>query len=145
MIYYVYVAYEGDVPRYVGFGKGRRYEHVNSGISKSYRLNKAHFQGITLRVEFVAQGLTKEEAEKLEIELIAQHKREDAGGTLWNETNGGVGYRAGHTDASRERIRASSKAMWANLTEDQRQARVAQFLKNGEKTRFKKGQNSVQH
>jgi hypothetical protein len=143
--YYVYVAYEGDIPRYVGFGKGRRHEHVNSGISKSYRLNKAHFAGIVLRVEFVAENLTQKDAEALEIKLIAKHKREDVGGTLWNETNGGVGYRAGHTDKSRAKIQSASKAMWARMSDEGREARVKQFLKNGEGTRFKKGHVSVRN
>ena len=38
--YYVYVASLGGVARYVGFGSGPRYKHVNSGVSHVRKLNE---------------------------------------------------------------------------------------------------------
>jgi len=65
----VYIArYKGDV-LYIGEGKRGRSEHVKSGISNIYTLNKLHFSGEVVDVEVIPCE-TKEQSKRLEKELI---------------------------------------------------------------------------
>lgn len=138
--YYVYIAYQDTIPRYIGFGKGRRFEHVNSGVSASYRLNKEHFAGAFFDVHIVKNNLSSKDAQTLEIELIKYHGLLRDGGTLYNETLGGIGFRAGHTEKMKEIISNASKKCWAEMTPEDRAERKRKFLENGKGTRFQKGQ-----
>lgn len=69
----VYIARdrEGDV-LYVGYGNFGRHKHCNSGTSHVFGLNEMFFlKGRdSILVEVVKQGITKQQAEKLEKELI---------------------------------------------------------------------------
>ncbi|PDS97535.1 hypothetical protein CO659_12790 [Rhizobium sp. S9] len=92
--FYVYTWHRPDKDEifYVGKGKGSR-------AGNTHRRN-AHFKNIITKlkdmnleptVTRVASGLSESDAFKLEIELIAKHKRVSDGGTLCNLTDGGEG------------------------------------------------------
>lgn len=68
---YVTKDVDGEV-LYIGYGNIGRHKHCNSGISHVYELNEMFFlKGRdSILVEVVKQGLTKQQAEKLERELI---------------------------------------------------------------------------
>lgn len=69
-VYYVYQCYvEGDL-KYIGMGKGNRIDHCTSGKSSCSELNRDFHLGKLLTVEKVQEGLTKQQATELEIELI---------------------------------------------------------------------------
>ncbi len=74
MKYYVYVVKIGDEIVYIGKGSGARFEHVNSGTSHNYFLNKAHFEGIAMDVSIAFRFETDLEATLKESELISEHK-----------------------------------------------------------------------
>ena len=67
---YVYIAKVDGIPRYVGRGTRDRYKHTYSGTSNCYELNKAHFNGQDIKIEFVATGLSKEMAQVAEAYAI---------------------------------------------------------------------------
>lgn len=69
--YIVYVARgaEGEC-LYVGEGLPERWKHIISGTSHVYLANKHHFEGGFINVEVVRDDLSKDEARKLEAELI---------------------------------------------------------------------------
>lgn len=70
MKFYVYLAsIDGEV-KYVGKGKGLRYQHVNSGVSSCYQANKAHFEGLFIEIDFYKYFEFEEDALLLEKELI---------------------------------------------------------------------------
>ena len=69
-IYYVYAAFVDKKLKYIGKGKGNRYEHVTSGCSHVYGLNESYFQGKTIEVGIVRDNLTESEALDLEAGLI---------------------------------------------------------------------------
>lgn len=138
--YYVYIAYLDKIPRYIGFGKGNRYTHVNSGTSHQRKLNEVVLKDEKVFViQITATNLSKEEAQIKEIELIAFYGLLEEGGTLYNQTKGGIGYRAGHTKTSKEKISNASKEMWKNRTLPERNRIVTAWASKGEITRFKKG------
>lgn len=102
-IYYVYVYYDSNgAPFYVGYGKNNRmYDHLNeakknptplSGQHKLNKIRKILREESEPDIEVVKSNLSKEEACKLEIELIAKFGRSDLGlGPLTNMTKGGDG------------------------------------------------------
>jgi len=143
-MYYVYLAYLDDVPRYVGFGKRDRYKHVNSGVSSVRELNFHVLKyDKKFRIEFLKTNLSKSDAQKYEIKFIKQYGRLDVGGgTLFNHTFGGVGFRGGHTHISKEKIAKASKNMWDSMSENDKTSRINVFLDNGKNTRYKKGRYS---
>jgi hypothetical protein len=51
MKYVTYVAHDGKDAIYVGHGADKRHNHVNSGTSHVYQLNRDHFNGINYNVE----------------------------------------------------------------------------------------------
>ena len=72
---YVYVVLNnvrtcGDVI-YIGTGKGARHMHVNSGKSHNKELNRMYFANEPADKYLFADGLTKDDAGKLERDLIA--------------------------------------------------------------------------
>lgn len=81
MKHYIYIARIDDEIVYIGKGVGKRYEHVNSGISHNYFLNKAHFSGIVMDVEIYQRFDTDEEALAAESALIKLHNPK------WNNMN----------------------------------------------------------
>ena len=70
--YIVYVARHSGKVMYVGEGKPLRYLHLTSGTSHCYDANKHHFLGNSLKIDVVRTGLSKEEARKVEAELILE-------------------------------------------------------------------------
>ena len=66
--------------RYIGEGTTVRPAHINSGCSHNYKLNEHHFKRGPMRVELVAQHLSKDEALAIERLLIRGHRTSD----LWN-------------------------------------------------------------
>lgn len=80
-IHVVYIARDtvGDV-RYIGEGDPTRPNHVNSGVSHVYNLNKEHFSGRPMAIQLYADKLTKSEALTIERLLIQKY----AGDSLWN-------------------------------------------------------------
>ncbi len=104
--YYVYNLIDADgVVRYVGKGTGRRVDsHLGmilalaagapaTRASKVHRRFAADIQiGRQLRAAVVAGGLSQADAYAMEASLIAKHRRETEGGTLWNVLAGGEGF-----------------------------------------------------
>lgn len=73
MTHEVYIArLDGDV-LYVGEGVKGRHQHVNSGVSNVYELNRLHFQGKVIDVE-VIECNSKKEADNIETRLILNLK-----------------------------------------------------------------------
>ena len=76
--YYVYAVYglHGEL-LYIGYGKGDRYKHCNSGMSSNKGLNRYYFnhgEGDCIRVEIIYEYLSKKEASGIEMNLIKQLK-----------------------------------------------------------------------
>jgi hypothetical protein len=72
--HYVYItSVDGEIV-YVGMGKGRRYAHTISGASGNKELNRLYFSGAKMITEIYQQGLSKQEASRLEMSLIAHLK-----------------------------------------------------------------------
>ena len=105
--YYVYNLIDTDgVVRYVGKGTGRRiYNHLGlaeaiaagalvARASNVHRRFAAEIRsGRRMRGVIVADGLNQPDAYEEEARLIAHHRRETEGGTLWNILAGGQGFR----------------------------------------------------
>lgn len=70
--YYVYVCKVDGEIKYVGMGSGLRYKHCTSGTSSCAELNRDYFEGKELKVEKLYKKLTKEEAERIEEEMISE-------------------------------------------------------------------------
>lgn len=70
--YYVYVAYTGTQPLYIGSGTVGRWKHVNSGASHSALVNQHFFTHGPFEITIHKDGLTKDEAVSLEYEMIAE-------------------------------------------------------------------------
>ncbi len=90
--YYVYVHLNPNTKEvfYVGIGKGNRAWNQWAGRNKFWEnyVNKHGFE-----VELISENLTRKQAEKIEINLIAELGRRqiDNGGTLVNRSSGGEG------------------------------------------------------
>tara|TARA_R110000803_G_C11829265_1_gene303056 strand:+ start:83 stop:667 length:585 start_codon:yes stop_codon:yes gene_type:complete len=95
---------------YVGIGKGNRAYNKWAGRNKFWDnyVNKHGFE-----VELVAEGLTRAQAGKIEIKLIAELGRRqiDEGGTLVNRSTGGDGGSVGytHTEAFKQKLSLDRK------------------------------------
>lgn len=72
--YYVYICTVDGELSYVGMGKGVRYTHCISGRSSCKELNRAYFQKAAMMVEVYKDSLSRQEALRLERELIEQLK-----------------------------------------------------------------------
>jgi hypothetical protein len=96
--YYVYTHLNPQTKEvfYVGIGKGNRAWNQWAGRNKFWEnyVNKHGFE-----VEIIAENLTRNQAGKIEIELIAHLGRRqiDEGGTLVNRSSGGDGGSGGYT------------------------------------------------
>lgn len=95
---YVYILYreDGITPFYVGKGRNDRWtEHERYAVrGQSYKDNiicKMLDAGISIPKKKVAEGISDEEALRIEIELIASIGRLHEGGPLANVTAGGEG------------------------------------------------------
>lgn len=78
--FYVYKGSINGVVMYVGMGSLDRMLHLNSGTSHVYEANKAHFNGVTVDVYKVKDGLTRTEALTFERQLIEDEQPQ------WNLT-----------------------------------------------------------
>ena len=72
--YYIYGAYgkNGEL-LYIGYGKGSRYKHCNTGISSSKALNRYYFlngENKCIKVEKLFENLLLEDATHLELLCI---------------------------------------------------------------------------
>lgn len=61
---------DGEV-KYVGKGKGFRFQHVNSGISSCYWANKAHFEGKFIDIDFYRHFEFEKDALEFERYMIS--------------------------------------------------------------------------
>jgi len=141
MDYYIYLASLNDIPRYVGFGRKKRFKHVNSGTSHVRKLNEVVLRDRKLfSITILIKGLSKSEASEKERSFIEKFGREDLGtGSLWNETNGGIGFRNYHTDKTKNDISNALRLRWSNYSTEERNRAKTVFLNLGRKTQFKKG------
>lgn len=74
-IYYVYIVRYKEEIVYIGKGKYRRYEHINSGCSHIYEANRLHHsEGAKFDVDIIHKNSTDESATAKEKELILKHK-----------------------------------------------------------------------
>lgn len=71
----VYIGRVDGIIKYIGHGKKGRHKHLNSGVSHIYQANQLHFLGGCVEVS-VDVYKTKEEASRIEKELIVKHKPE---------------------------------------------------------------------
>lgn len=73
-IYYVYQCFvEGEL-KYIGMGKGGRINHCTSGKSSCPELNRDFHAGKTLTVVKIQDKITKQEASRLEMDLIWENE-----------------------------------------------------------------------
>jgi len=68
--HYVYAVFVEKKLKYIGKGKGNRFEHGVSGCSHVFGLNECYFQGKLIEVGIVRDGLSDESACSLEVDLI---------------------------------------------------------------------------
>jgi hypothetical protein len=89
--FYGYVAFSEGIPRYVGVGPWKHWEHVNSGQSHNQALDLLVRSGQQLEIEVFPLG-TWDQCQSWEIDRIREYGRMDLQtGTLFNLTNGGDG------------------------------------------------------
>ncbi len=112
--YYVYTHLNPQTKEifYVGIGKGNRAWNQWAGRNKFWEnyVNKYGFE-----VELVAENLTRNQAGKIEIELIAHLGRRqiEEGGTLVNRSLGGDGGSVGytHTEEYKQKLSKERKGI----------------------------------
>lgn len=109
--YYVYVHLNPNTKEvfYVGIGKGNRAWNQWAGRNKFWEnyVNKHGFE-----VELISENLTRKQAEKIEINLIAELGRRqiDEGGTLVNRSSGGEGSTGyTHTEEYKQKLSEDRK------------------------------------
>lgn len=73
-VYYVYQCFVDGELKYIGMGKGNRYQHCKSGKSSCIQLNKDFHDGKDIEVVFYEKGLTQAEASAVETDLIWDYK-----------------------------------------------------------------------
>lgn len=127
--YYVYIFSYNDVPFYVGLGKnGRWRQHFHNTPFKegnnSYRYRKIrkliNSDDEKIQVHIAAHRLSIEEAQNLEMKLIAEYGRKRDGGTLTNMSIGGESGANGreHTEEFKQRHSIKSRGQNSKVTED---------------------------
>lgn len=145
-VYYVYQLRRADRqdPFYIGMGRGdRMYQHLdgrdgNPTTHKNHTIKKALGEGVEVLAECLKSGLSKDDALRLEIELIAMWGRADKGlGPLTNLTDGGESPDSQSSYWLPERKEAKSKEVkeyfdrHPEAREINRQRTIQQFLKPG--------------
>ena len=125
---YAYLREDGT-PYYIGMGQGKR------AWSKRHHVSLPPLD----RIQIIKEGITRQEAIELEIELIAKYGRKDLGnGILYNRTNGGDGaaqigekngmYGKKHTAEALDKIRqARARQKMKPLTEQQKRTLSRKF------------------
>ena len=111
MKHYVYIHLNPQTKEvfYVGIGKGNRAWNRRAGrnnFCENY-VNKYGFE-----VELIAENLTRKQAEKIEMQLIASLGRRqiDEGGTLVNRSSGGDGSKGyTHTEEFKRKLSEKKK------------------------------------
>jgi len=123
---------------YVGLGKGNRAHNQWSGRNKFWDnyVNKHGFE-----VEFIAENLTRKQAGKIEIQLIAELGRRqiDEGGILVNRSTGGDGGCVGytHTEAFKQKLSLDRKGKCTRKVRklsEEAKAKISKSLKGREIT-----------
>ncbi len=112
--YYVYTHLNPQTKEifYVGIGKGNRAWNKGAGRNKFWEnyVNKYGFE-----VEIIAENITRNQAGKIEIELIAHLGRRqiEEGGTLVNRSLGGDGGSVGytHTEEYKQKLSKERKGI----------------------------------
>jgi len=110
--YYVYTHLNPQTKEifYVGIGKGNRAWNKGAGRNKFWEnyVNKYGFE-----VEIIAKNITRNQAGKIEIELIAHLGRRqiEEGGTLVNRSLGGDGGSGGYTHTEEWKRHQSEKRL----------------------------------
>jgi hypothetical protein len=110
--YYVYTHLNPQTKEvfYVGIGKGNRAWNKGAGRNKFWEnyVNKHGFE-----VEIIAENITRNQAGKIEIELIAHLGRRqiEEGGTLVNRSLGGDGGSGGYTHTEEWKRHQSEKRL----------------------------------
>lgn len=66
----VYMALVEGTAVYVGEGLQDRWKHCLSGASSCAELNRDYYQGKPMEVYIISEGITKEEAQQLEDEIV---------------------------------------------------------------------------
>jgi hypothetical protein len=133
--YYVYTHLNPKTKEvfYVGIGKDNRAWNKWAGRNKFWDnyVNKYGFE-----VELVAENLTRNQAGKIEIELIAELGRRqiDEGGTLVNRSTGGDGGSTGYTH---------TQAYKDKLSKDRKGKCTRKVRKLSEETRRKISENNI--
>lgn len=84
--YYVYVVFVEKKLKYIGKGKGKRYEHPTSGCSHVFGLNRDYFESKLIEVGIAKDRLSEPEALKLEYNMILQFGCSD-NVALYNTSN----------------------------------------------------------
>lgn len=76
MLYEVYIATIKNKIVYIGSGQaGKRHQHITSGVSHVYMLNKITFTAPnTIKVMVLHSNLTKERSLELEMSLIEEYQ-----------------------------------------------------------------------
>lgn len=80
-VYYIYECKVDGVVKYVGMGKGSRYQHCTSGASSCAELNSDFTLGKLMAVEIVENKLTEYEAKQIENDRILSYPE----GQLYNK------------------------------------------------------------
>ena len=124
---------------YIGIGKGNRAYNKWAGRNKFWDnyVNKHGFE-----VELIAENLTKSQAGKIEMELIAELGRRqiDEGGTLVNRSIGGDGGNIGytHTETFKQKLSEDRKGIKKKPLSDKTKAKISKSLTGREVTWGKK-------
>ena len=75
MLHEVYIATVKNKIVYIGSGKLNRHQHITSGVSHVYMLNKITFTAPnTIKVMVLHSNLTKERSLELEMTLIEEYQ-----------------------------------------------------------------------
>jgi hypothetical protein len=137
--YYVYVHLNPSTKEvfYVGIGKGNRAYNIWAGRNNFWKnyINKYGFE-----VELIAENLTRKQAEKIEINLIAELGRRqiDEGGTLVNRSTGGEGSKGyTHTEEYKQKLSKDRKGKCTRKEKqlsNETKEKISQKLKQREVT-----------
>lgn len=136
MKHYVYIHLNPQTKEvfYVGIGKGNRAWNRWAGRNNFWEnyVNKYGFE-----VELIAENLTRKQAEKIEMQLIASLGRRqiDEGGTLVNRSSGGDGSKGyTHTEEFKRKLSEERKGKKRNPWSKKSKDKLKKSLKEREVT-----------